>query len=164
MELHLVCSGRDCGIAKEQLEFGDRHVRCPDVSHQTSIHESLHLLPGGHIRVMDIARGIAMALGYVGTSRMMIRERPVHQVQIEIVELEIPQALFTRCFDLVVHVVPHLRGDPQLVSVDASRFRRRQARADQVLVAIDRSTIEVAVSPCASVDDRRRYDIMGDAV
>jgi hypothetical protein len=72
----------------------------------------------------------------------------MHQVEIEIVELQIAQRPFTGSNHVIftVLVVPKLGGDPKLFSTKAIVERILEGFADSVLVAVYRRTIEVPIA------------------
>jgi hypothetical protein len=92
---------------------------------------------------------------------MEIREGPVHQVQIEVIQAQIAQGLFKGrgYVPRRVLVVPELGGDPEISSRDggitrAAADRVLQHGTDLGLVAVDRGAVDVAVSDADRVAHR----------
>lgn len=111
-----------------------REVRDPDVADEAGGEERLHGVPGGQV-----------GNGVVGDGG----DGPVHEVEVQIGCLEIGKGLLeSREYGFgCVGVVPELRGQPDVVSMESSAVETRcQARADFRLVAVDMSTVDVAVA------------------
>jgi hypothetical protein len=77
----------------------------------------------------------------------MIGKRPVNQVEIEIIELQIFQGFFARWdyIALSVLVVPEFRGDPDFVTTESVLEEFLKYVTNPILVAIDRSAVKVAI-------------------
>ena len=72
----------------------------------------------------------------------------MHQVQIEIVELQILERLLA-CRDDVLRcmlVVPEFGRDPQFIAAQTGLHALVQCLADQVLIQVDRRAIDVPVA------------------
>jgi hypothetical protein len=58
---------------------------------QSSIDQLLHLPPGAHVVFMDVRDSMIAARTQVASRRMVVGKRPVNQIQIEVVDLQIVQ-------------------------------------------------------------------------
>jgi hypothetical protein len=97
---------------------------------------------------MNIWDGMRIPGTDIASWRMMVRERPMYEIEIEIVETQITKGLLA-CGDdvaLTVFVVPQLGCDPQVVLPNPGIENRLQRLADEVLVPIDRGAVEMPVS------------------
>ena len=166
VHLHFVDGGLDARVGQQQLKLGDGHVAGPDVAHQSQIHKLFHLPPRLHVVGVDVGAGIGTARADVASRRVEIGERPVHQVHVQVVELQVGQRLAAGRDDvrLGVLVVPKLAGDPKLLARDAARHDLTQGEADAVFIAIDPGAIEVAIAHLGGAFDRRRDLFRGDVV
>jgi hypothetical protein len=97
---------------------------------------------------MNIWNGIRIPGADIASRRMMIRERPMHEIQIEIVEAQITKGLLACGDDVVfaVFVVPQLGRDPQVLPPNPGIGNRLQRFADVLFVPIDRGAVKVPVS------------------
>jgi hypothetical protein len=98
---------------------------------------------------------------------MEVGERPVHQVEVEILEAQIGKRLAARGNHIVfaVLVVPKLRGHPEFLALDAACQNRFKRCADFGLIAVDRSAIEMPVAnrgrAANSLGNLRRRHVIG---
>ena len=96
---------------------------------------------------VDIGFGIRAA-GIDGATRgMEIGERPVDEIEVEIVQLQIVEGLAEGGDDVFfgVFVIPELGSDPEFLAFDAAVDDGGQGGADEVFVGINGSTVEMAV-------------------
>ena len=114
MQFHFVGRRLDTRVTQQQLEFGDGHVAGPNMAHQPQINQILQLPPRLHVILVDIRLARAGRARTLDPRRMIIGERPVDQVQVEIVQLQVFERLLAGGDNLLfgVLVVPQLRGDP----------------------------------------------------
>ena len=89
VQLHLIDRGLDARVAENHLEFGDGHVGGADVTHQPEVHKLLHLAPCLHEVRVDVWPGVGAARGDIAMRRMEVREGPVDEVEVEIIESKI---------------------------------------------------------------------------
>ena len=157
MKLHFVRRRLYPRVAKHQLQLRDRHVRRADVADEFCVDQLLHLAPGLHVVGVDVGLCVRAARGHVAAGRMEIRKRPVDEEEIEIFEPQVGERLAARGDHvfLAVHVVPQLRGDPELVARNAVAHHRLERGADGVLVAVDRGAVEMPIADCRRAPDRR---------
>jgi hypothetical protein len=108
MQFHLIHRGLDAGIPQEKLEFRDCHVRSPYVANQPQVDQLLHLPPSFHEIAVDVGFRVFAARCYITPRWMEVRERPVHQVEIQIFEPQVGERLSTRSDHIIfaVFVVP----------------------------------------------------------
>ncbi len=59
------------------------------MAYQTYVHQPLHLPPGLHELGMDVGPGVGAARSHVATGLVIIGERPVHQVQVQVLRAEV---------------------------------------------------------------------------
>ena len=78
------------------------------MSNQSSMDQFLHPSPGTHIVLVDIRHRMSDARTDVTPGRMMVGERPVNQIKVEVIDLKIAEGLFTSGDNVVlaVFVVP----------------------------------------------------------
>ena len=83
---------------------------------------------------------------------LVLRGRPVDEVEVDVVEAELFEALAQRPLGLfgTVAVVPQLRGDEELVAGDPG-LRNRSAHA--LLIAVDGCRVDVAVADFEGIGD-----------
>ena len=166
VHLHFVDGGLDARVGEQQFELGDGHVAGADVAHQAEVHQFLHLPPRLHEVLVDVGAGVGTARTDVAPRRMEIGERPVDQVHVQVVELQVGERLAEGRDDVGfgVLVVPELAGDPQLLARDAARDDLLQNEANSIFVAIDAGAIEVAVAHGGGALDGRGDFVRGDVV
>ena len=85
--------------------------------------------------------------GDVHTRCMRVGERPMHQVQVQVIQPQVGQRL-PECRDdvfLGVLVVPKLGRHPQFLTPNAARHHVLQGGADPILVAVYCRTIKMAI-------------------
>ena len=156
MQLHLQSRGLDAAQRQDRLQLGDRHVGHADVSYFSLVHQLLALSPGRHEFIQVKGSGIGIAGVAVAARRMIVGEGPVHEIQVDIGQLQILQALFAGSdhLSLSVHVVPHLGGNEQLLPLhDPFLQHALQGSSDPVLIHIYGSAVDQTVSrPDAAVN------------
>ena len=138
VDLDLVDGGLDACIRHHVSEHGHHAVAHADGLGETGINESLHLGP-------DDMVGWALN----GPSwRVPVEDGsdPVDQVQVEVVETELAQGLATGSLNIVVVIVPQLRGDVELGTGNSRLDALRDCLSDLLLVSIDLGGVDVAVS------------------
>ena len=114
VQLHLIACRTDSRVHKEQLHLCNGHVRRPDMASEPLIDQSLQGPPGRHVPLV-IVGGRCGTAAIDGTLwRMVVRKRPMNQIEIEIVQLQILQRLKERIagIDRIVLIVPQFSGDP----------------------------------------------------
>ena len=79
-------TGGMCASPRTSRSF-DRHVRGADVPDETTLDELLELGPGRHVPLMSIGLGVQSGAD-VHARLMGVRERPVNEVQVEVVEAQ----------------------------------------------------------------------------
>ena len=86
--------------------------------HQTSLDQFLEFAPGLHLARMNVRFGVRAPRGDVTFRRMIVRKRPMDQVEIEIVKLEVGERFLERRNHvlLIMFVIPQLGGDPDLLA------------------------------------------------
>ena len=111
------------------------------------VHQLLHLAPRLHVVFVDVGPGVGRCASHVAAGRMKVRERPVHQIEIQVVEPQVGERLAAGGdhIGFGVLVVPQLRGDPEFLALTPPR-RISRATADLGLVAVDRRAIEMPVA------------------
>jgi hypothetical protein len=125
VQFDLVDRGGDARLGDDALEVRHEEVRNAGRTREPPIADRDDLLPGVHVVVPR-------------------RGRPVHEVEVDVVEAELLQALRDGRIRLVavVAVVPQLGRHEQLVTRDAAL---RDGRTDPGLAAVDRGGVDVAV-------------------
>src|ERR1039457_2364612 len=115
---------------------------------------------------VDVGPGVGAARTDVAPRRVEIGERPVDQVHVQVVELQVGQRLAEGRDDIAsgVLIVPELAGDPKLLARDAAGDDLAQGEANAVLIAIDAGAIEVAVAHLGGALDSRGDFVGGDVV
>lgn len=103
------------------LDSTDRDVRSADVTHQPAIDKLLHLSPCPHVVLVDVWQGVRIAFGDIASRRMMIREGPMDQIKVQIVDPKVLQRPFARRNHVVfpMFVIPEFRRDPELIAMKA---------------------------------------------
>jgi hypothetical protein len=90
----------------------------PDQAH---IHQLLHLPPGLHVTVVNVRLGFGVSRVNVATGWVMIRKRPVNQVEVEVLQLKVLEALLAggNHIALGMLVVPEFGGYPEILAAYA---------------------------------------------
>ena len=135
--LHLAHAHRDGGVSEQVADFLLAEVADADGFDESPSHEVLHRLP----RVQDGRRDDGAAF--------VARHRPVHQVQVEVLEFEQLEGLFQRSLDFVGFVVgvPELAGDEDLLAVQLGALEDLlESLADLALVLVDAGAVDVEVA------------------
>ena len=113
---------------------------------------------------MDIGPGVGVAGVDAHPRRMEVGEGPVDQVQVQVVEPEVPERLLAGRLDVAVPVVPQLGGDPELLTPDPAAHDLPEAPADELLVSVDGGAIEVTVADRGGAEHRLRDGLAREAV
>jgi hypothetical protein len=126
VQLHLVDGGHGARLVDQPLQVRDLEVRHPDRARPTVARDLLQRAPR-----VDVA--------------VALRQRPVDEVEVDVVEPEPLQALVERRKGGVVALVgvPHLGGDEHLVTRHTAL---RDGRADLVFVLVELRGVDVAVA------------------
>ena len=78
---------------------------------------------------------------------MVVGERPVHQIEVEVVQAEVGQRILAGAHDVVVTVVPHFGSDPEVLALHDSLVEERFERSsDLFFIAVDGGAVDVAVA------------------
>jgi hypothetical protein len=146
--------GRLDGAPREQvLEVGDGPVGDADGLGLALLVQLLHGAPGGLVvlgeLLLDHVLALLVQLGHV-VGVLLGRDRPVDEEQVDVVQPELLERVVERPLDLVrlVHVVPHLGADEQVLALDAGGLLEEVADrlADLALVLVEPGAVEVAVA------------------
>lgn len=143
VQLDLVDGGRDlCGLGgQELLHVGDVEVGHADVLDLAGVQKLLQLAP----RVDKVPVGVVLLqVVWVGGAG------PVHQVEVEVVGLQVLEGLVEALGDALVPGVVQLRGQPDL---GPGHARRLDAVADLFLVAVGEGGVDVSVAGLKSCLD-----------
>ncbi len=89
VQFHLVAGRLDRGIAQDQFELGDGHVGRADVANEVLGEELFHGLPGLHEIRVDVRPCVRAAGLDTASWGMEIREGPMDEIEVEIIELKI---------------------------------------------------------------------------
>src|SRR5690606_21778819 len=123
--------------SSDLLEVVFQEVRDADARGEPASADALERAPG-----LDVA--------------ILLRRGPVDEVQVDVVEAQLLEALLDGAIGVAVPVVPQLRGDEQFVARNSGC---RDRPPDALLVAVDRRGVDVAVADFESVaDDALRLD------
>ena len=166
MEFHLVCRGQDARIVEEEIHLGHRHVGGADVADEAPVDELFKLAPGTHIALVYVGDGVGIASADVAMGRMVVGERPVDEIEVKVVELEVAQGLFAGGDDVifVMLVVPELGGDPELFALDAGAHDLLEGFTYKVFVAVDGGAVKVAIAEGSGVEHGGGYCGMRDMI
>jgi len=147
MKLHLVACRPDVRIAQDQLQLRHGHIGCAQVPNQPFVRKPLHRTPRLHKLLVDVPVRIRAARRHLTPGWVEVPKRPMHQIQIQVLEPQVPQRLPARCRYILrrVPVVPKLRRDPHLVPRRRPLQHMAQTLPDRRLIAIHRRAIEVTV-------------------
>jgi hypothetical protein len=109
---------------------------------------SSKLAPGAHVALVNVGDGVGVAGADIAMRRMMVGKRPVNEIEVEIVELEVTKRLLAGGDYVLfsVLVVPELGRDPELFTLDAGTHDELKRLTDQVFVAVDGGAVEVAIA------------------
>src|SRR5208282_6079715 len=116
VQFHLVDGRGDVRVAQEQLQLGNSHIGRADMTYEAHFDHPLHLPPGIHELVMEVRPGVRAPRANIRARRVYVRERPVHQVHVQIAHLQVGYRPPAGRDDVVraMFVVPKLRRDPQI--------------------------------------------------
>ena len=149
MKLHFNHGGLDSAQRQHRLELRNGHVGHADALDQAHVHQTLHLPPGGHEAIDREGFGIRVAAVAVAARRMVIREGPVEEVDVQAVQTQVAQRLCAgqKHVALAVHVVPDLGGDEHLVARHHALVEQLcKDRTDLRFISIDAGAINEAIA------------------
>nr|BAO20972.1 2,5-diketo-D-gluconate reductase A [Serratia marcescens] len=124
VQLDLVDDRRHVGFIQQTLQVRRMEVAYADAFHQALFAQLDQLAPGGDVLIL-------------------LRARPVDQIQIHIVQLELFQTGFQRRQRIALIVVPQLGGDEQVAARQRAGLQRG---ADAFLVLVNRGGVDGAVT------------------
>ncbi len=105
VQLHLVAGGLDFRIPQHPLHFRYRHVGGADVAHQAELHQPFHRAPRLHVLPVDVGARVRVVVVFGAARRVVVRERPVHQVEVEEIQPQVPQGFFAGFNHVAVFVL-----------------------------------------------------------
>ena len=154
MQFHLVEGRLDAAVAQDQLKLGPGHVADAQVPDKPCVDELFKFVPEGHELFVDIGAGRSSPARDVAVRFVRIREWPVHEVEVQVVESQVGKRLFERFRADAggMPVVPQLARNPQLVppecgqAVYLPRHGPAQDVTDFLFVAVDCGAVDVAVA------------------
>ena len=78
--------------------------------YQSHINKAFHLSPACHKFFMNIRSGVRITCVAITSRCMIIRERPVYKVKIQIIQMKIFQRLCTgkKYISFSMHIIPYL--------------------------------------------------------
>ena len=134
-------------LADQVLQLFHAEVGDADLSGQVVIHQCFHGGPGRchgqiiqrHHVIAGLGKGHALLQGH----------RPMHQVQVQIIQLQVVQGGFQGRLHILrgMVAVPQLGGDPQVLALyGAGGEHLLQRLADFILVAVNMGTVDVPVT------------------
>ena len=155
VQLHLVHGRPVAGGFQQRGELAHAEVGHADLAGQIIVHQRFHGAPGvGHRHVLGVQD---IGAGFRKTDARGQRHRPVHQVEIQVVELQVVEGFFQGRLHVFrgVGAVPQLRGDPQVLAADGAGGERfRQGLAHFRLVAVNAGAVDVPVTLLQGFLDR----------
>ena len=86
---HFVGNWLDDSITEKQIQFRNGHIGRADMFYQAHFDQLFHLSPGFHIVFMNIRNSMGITRIHIYAWGMMIGEGPMHQIEIQIIELQI---------------------------------------------------------------------------
>jgi hypothetical protein len=96
---------------------------------------------------------------------MKIRERPVYQVEVKIRKAKILQRLPARFSNAIVHVIPHLRRNPKILTLEVITLDESfEHNTDVLFIPVHRSTVDVPIARINCFLNRCRYRISANGV
>src|ERR1700679_1753780 len=121
---------------------------------QSLFDQLLHGAPGLHEFLVDVWLRVFAARFNRTTGRMKIWKRPVDEVEIEVVEPQVRQALPACGGDAGrgVLIIPDFGIDPQLGTEDTARHNFSQRLADEMFVSINRSAVKMPIARSGGAD------------
>lgn len=122
------------GVVQQLLEVGDTEVGNTNVADLAGTKQFLHLAPG-----IDEVPVVVVFLEVVGTGRA----RPVHEVEINIVETKVFQGSVDTLGDALVPGVVEFGGDPDLL---ARYARSSNSFADFGFVTVGKGRVDISVA------------------
>ena len=167
MQFHLDDRRLDPAQGQDRLQLRDRHAAHADVLRQAHIHQALHLPPGVHELIHGEGLAVRVPAVAVAARCMIVRERPVDEVEVQVIQAQILQGLCAGQQDiaLAVHVVPYLGGDEELFALHHAFLHRvLEHLADQVFVAVNGRAVEQAVAAADRAGHGIGYLLGGEAV
>ena len=116
--------------------------------YQAQLDRPLQLSPGRQVALGIERSRMRIARSDIDARRMMVREWPVDQIQVQVVEAQVGQRAPERRQDVVgrMPIVPQLGRDPELVACHAARLDALEGDADLSLVPVDGCAVEVPVA------------------
>lgn len=166
--LDLVDGRDDTGGLDDGLEVLNGEVGHADVLHLAlgQGNDGLPRVDQGHAVVDGNLIGLVLGLGEQHLADGALqgeRHRPVDQVEVEVVQLQLGEGVVQGLLDVLraVGVVPQLGGDEEVLALDAELLDALvQALGNLLLVLVDLGQIEVAVASLEGLVDAYR-DLTG---
>ena len=167
MQFHLDHGGLDPAQRQDRFQFRNCHAAHADVLRQAHVHQAFHLAPGVHELFHGEGLAVRIPAVTVAARCMIVRERPVDKVEVQIVQAQILQGLRAGKQDisLAVHIIPDLGGDEKFFAFhNAFLHRILKDLADQVLVTVHGSAVKQPVAAADRSCHRIGYLFGGEAV
>ena len=157
MQFHLIGVRPDLTQRQDGLKLRDGHIAHGDLPHKAGTLELLHLAPCRHkvLHKKWTAVGIAAVAG--AASGVIVWERPVQDIEVQIVKPQIFQGLLTAGDHLTfaMHIVPHLADNGQRVTLHKALIKRPpENTADLPFIAVHAGTVKGAVTAADCLIDR----------
>ena len=167
VHLHLVGRRLDAGIAQQQAQLGDGHVGGADVANEALSHCSLELPPRREVAFVTVGLRSRIARADIDAGCVMVGERPVDQVQVQVLETQVVEGLPQRGEDILgrVPVIPELGRDPEVLARHAAGLDPLERCSDLRFVPVHGCAVEVAVAHGCGAQhglcDRGSGDVVG---
>ena len=106
---------------------------------------------------MDVGLGDRTAITDITSWRMIVRKRPVNQVEVEVIQLQVLERLRARHehFTLAVLIILEFGVNPEIMRLQTTLYHCPPGLDDQSFVAINRSAIEVMRDDLGRGPERR---------
>mmetsp|Transcript_31942 Transcript_31942/g.42297 ORF Transcript_31942/g.42297 Transcript_31942/m.42297 type:complete len:330 (+) Transcript_31942:145-1134(+) len=138
VHLDLVHDGLDARIGEHVSEHGHHAVAHTDRLGQAGVNEGLHLGPDDMVRRVGDLPVLALPVD--------AGAHPVNEVEVNVLKLELAEGGTAGLLHVLVVRVPQLRRDVELLAGHTSSHHLLEGLSDQLLVAVDHRSVDVAVA------------------
>ena len=136
--LDLVDNRFDAAASNKIGELGHDAVAHSNRLCQAGVDEGFHLSPNHVMRGRGNVPVRAFPV-YAGTN-------PVHEVKVDVLELELAEGLAASAFNVIVAIVPQFGGDVKLLTLDTGGNALSDCLANLLLVGVDVSGVNVTIA------------------
>ena len=152
MKLEFACRRHNFHKRQYSFQFRDGHIRDTNMPDQPLFYECLSLPLSTHKLFHSVWFGVRISGVYITSWCMIVRERPVDKEHVDIITLQVCNALSAGFLHSFVHIVPNFCHNIKLFTLYHAFVKCSfEDLPDLVFISISCRTVEhaVATSDCA---------------